>query len=77
MKVVYTPSAKCVDYIGQSFSQVKKGRTQDYFRNSMLEYFSKWGNWFEFFVLYLAWPIGKILAVVAEIFGAEKEEDRK
>ncbi len=77
MKVVYTPSARCIDYVGKSFSQVKKGRTQDYFRNSMLEYFSKWGSWFEFIILYLAWPIGKLMAVVAEIFGVEKEEDRK
>ncbi len=73
MKVVYTPSVKCVDYIGKSFSQVKRGETQKYFRNSMLEYFSKWGNWFEFIVLYLAWPIGRILAFVADILGREKK----
>ncbi|MDA3840517.1 MAG: glycosyltransferase family 2 protein [Patescibacteria group bacterium] len=72
MKVVYNPGAKCVDYVGKSFSQVKRGRTQEYFRNSMLEYFSKWGNWFEFVVLYLAWPIGKLLAFVADTLKIEK-----
>ena len=73
MKVVYNPSAKCVDHIGKSFSQVGRGRTQDYFKNSMLEYFSKWGNWFEFLILYLAWPIGKFLAFVADIFNPKKD----
>lgn len=75
MKVVYNPEAKCIDYIGKSFSQVKRGRTQDYFRNSMLEYFSKWGNWFEFLVLYLAWPVGKFLAFIFS--GIEGFKDSK
>jgi len=74
MKVVYTPSVKCIDYVGKSFSQVKRGKTQGYFRNSMLEYFSKWHSWFEFIILYLAWPFGIFLAFIADILKLEKKE---
>lgn len=41
-EVWYTPVARCLDYVGASFGQVKRGQSQKYFRDSMLEYFGKW-----------------------------------
>ncbi len=54
-QVWYTPTAKCVDYVGQSFNQVKKGQTQNYFMSSQLKYFKKWHTKFEYYLLRLAW----------------------
>ncbi len=54
-KVYYTPVAKCVDLVGQSFGQVNRFITQKYFRDSMLEYFKKWHGIGNYLVLYLAW----------------------
>jgi len=54
-KVKYTPVAKCVDYIGQSFSLVGRGKKQRMFRDSMLKYFKKWHSRLEYFVLKIAW----------------------
>lgn len=65
-EIWYTPVAACTDYIGGSFSQVKRGRTQDYFRNSMLEYFKKWQPKWQYTILKMAWPIGKSVALIAE-----------
>lgn len=63
-KVMYNPEAVCIDYIGKSFSQVKRGKTQKYFRDSMIKYFKKWGSFWEVIVLYLAWPIGMAIAYI-------------
>jgi len=57
-KIMYTPITKCIDYIGQSFKQVKRGKTQIYFRNSMLKYFRKWHPAWQYWILKLTWPIG-------------------
>ncbi len=57
-KVMYTPAAECIDYVGKSFSQVKKGKTQRYFRDSMLKYFRKWHPAWQYWLLSLSWPIG-------------------
>ena len=57
-KIMYTPITKCIDYIGQSFKQVKRGKTQIYFRNSMLKYFRKWHPAWQYSILKLTWPIG-------------------
>jgi GT2 family glycosyltransferase len=65
-QVWYTPSAKCVDYVGQSFSQVKRGKTQKYFRDSMLKYFKKWHTGLEYWILRIVWPIGIIIAWIGE-----------
>ena len=65
-EVWYTPDAKCVDFVGQSFSQVKRGTTQKYFRNSMLKYFKKWHSPIEYSILKFVWPIGMFIAWTAE-----------
>lgn len=61
-QVWYTSVAKCVDYAGQSFSQVKRPVTQKYFRDSMLKYFKKWHPKWQYRILKFVWPIG--LAIV-------------
>jgi hypothetical protein len=42
-EVWYNSKAFCVDYVGQSFSLLKRGRAQKYFLDSMLKYFKN-GN---------------------------------
>lgn len=54
-EVWYTPAAKAIDYVGQSFSQVGTGRKQKYFRRSMLQYFAKWQGPVSTGILWLAW----------------------
>ncbi|MEI7452436.1 MAG: glycosyltransferase family 2 protein [Candidatus Falkowbacteria bacterium] len=56
-EVWYTPVAVCTDYVGASFSQVKRGQTQQYFRDSMLSYFQKWEAPWKYQILKLAWRI--------------------
>jgi len=45
MKVVYTPTVKCVDYVGKSFALVGGLKKQKYFTRSMVQYFKKWHPW--------------------------------
>lgn len=68
-KVMYAPTVKCVDYVGQSFKQIKRGRAQKYFRDSMLKYFKKWQPVWQYWLLAFAWPIGQFLAFVLEKAG--------
>jgi GT2 family glycosyltransferase len=56
-EVWYTPEAECLDYIGQSFKQVKKNKTQKYFADSMLAYFKKWESPIQFNILAIAWKL--------------------
>ncbi len=55
--VYYTPSAKAIDYVGLSFSQVKTKRKQKYFRDSMLLYFKKWKKRYQLYILKIAWQL--------------------
>lgn len=61
-EVWYTPEAECIDYIGKSFAQVSRNKTQKYFQNSMLTYFKKWHSKTEYVLLKIAWIFGKIIA---------------
>ena len=54
-EVWYSPAAECLDYVGQSFNQVKRSRTQKYFRDSMLKYFAKWEKPWQSWILKIAW----------------------
>jgi len=65
-EVWYTPIAKCIDYVGQSFKQLPRGKAQKYFRDSMLKYFKKWHPAWQHWLLKLAWPIGLLLTWVGE-----------
>lgn len=59
-EVWYTPEATCLDYVGQSFAQVKRGQAQKYFSDSMLKYFQKWGKQWEYYILQAAWRVMRI-----------------
>ena len=56
-QVWYSPVAQAHDYVGQSFSQLPRGRAQAYFRSSMLSYFRKWEPAWQSRVLSLAWKL--------------------
>ena len=59
-EVWYTPAAICLDYVGQSFKQVKRGQGQKYFSASMLQYFQKWGKRWEYVVLKITWGLVRL-----------------
>lgn len=54
-KIIYTPQAKAIDHIGQSFKQINTNQKQLYFRNSMLHYFNKWEGKIPAMIIKLAW----------------------
>ncbi len=54
-EVWYQPGAACLDYIGQSFKQVKRQGKQKYFRDSMLVYFRKWEPKWQAQILTYVW----------------------
>ncbi|NLZ74365.1 glycosyltransferase family 2 protein [Candidatus Falkowbacteria bacterium] len=56
-EVWYTPVGACLDYVGQSFKQVKRGQAQKYFSDSMLKYFQKWEATWKFKILKFIWKI--------------------
>jgi len=66
-QIAYTPIVACVDYVGQSFKQVRVYPKQRMFSASMLTYFRKHRPWREWaalaavrpFVLALAWVYDK------------------
>jgi hypothetical protein len=69
LEIWYTPESSCVDFVGQSFSQLPRIKAQKYFRASMLGYFKKWHPSWQVFILQIAWGIGIILT---KIFGKIK-----
>ncbi|MEI6529449.1 MAG: glycosyltransferase family 2 protein [Candidatus Falkowbacteria bacterium] len=60
-EVWYTPVAECVDYVGASFAQVKRGQAQKYFSDSMIKYFQKWEAPWQTKILKFVWSAIKIL----------------
>lgn len=56
-EVWYTPVAVAVDYVGQSFKQVKRPTTQRYFSQSMISYFAKWRSPWETSLLKVSWRL--------------------
>lgn len=60
-EVWYAPIAECVDYVGQSFAQVKRGQAQKYFSDSMIKYFRKWEPLWQARFLKFIWAAIKIL----------------
>lgn len=58
-EVWYTPAAQCLDYVGSSFSQVKRKQTQEYFSDSMLKYFKKWEAPWKYNLLKAVWRLVK------------------
>ncbi len=71
-EVWYNPNAFCLDYIGQSFSLLKRGRAQKYFSQSMIKYFKKWHPAWQSQILSFFWPLGKFLAIIFAVFKKNK-----
>lgn len=65
-KIMYTPEVKCIDFVGKSFGLLKRGKSQEYFRDSMIKYFVKWQPTWQAMILKIVWPIGIALAEVGE-----------
>ena len=57
-EVWYNAQAECLDYVGQSFSLLKRIKAQKLFRDSMLKYFEKWQARWQYFLLKFFWLIG-------------------
>lgn len=57
-EVWYNSQAECLDYVGQSFSLLKRKKAQKLFRDSMLKYFKKWQPRWQYFLLKIFWLIG-------------------
>jgi len=74
LEVWYTPSAKCLDYVGQSFNQVPVGKKQKYFRNSQLYYFKKYRPVWQCCMLKLAWIPGILIAWLGERMKIKEEK---
>ncbi len=67
-EVWYNPNTFCLDYVGQSFLLLKRGRAQKYFCDSMLKYFQKWHPNWQYQILKVTWPVGKFLTFIFSIF---------
>lgn len=67
-KVMYTPVCEAIDHVGQSFKQVKRNKSQRYFRDSMLKYFKKWHSYSQYLILKIAWPLGLLIADISSLF---------
>lgn len=60
-EVWYLPEATCLDYVGASFKQVKRAKTQEYFSASMVSYFAKWEPAWQSRVLKVVWQLVKLV----------------
>ncbi len=76
-KVMYCSSVKCIDYVGQSFAQVPRGKTQKYFKDSMLKYFKKWHPIWQYYFLKCFWPIGIFFVFLGSVLNFKKRNKRK
>lgn len=66
LKVMYTPSITCVDYVGQSFKQRDTVWKQKNFTKSMLTYWQKWEPWYKWMWIALLRPLAIGMAWVGE-----------
>ena len=65
-KIMYTPVVSCVDFVGKSFSQVKRYKTQQMFTDSMLKYFKKWHPGWRYLLLKICHPFALASVWVTE-----------
>ena len=65
-EVWYTSTAKAIDYVGQSFSQLPRVTKQKYFRNSMIAYFKKWYPTWQGELLGLGWEIAEAIVSLGD-----------
>jgi len=67
-EVWYSPEAKCIDYVGQSFRQLDLRKKQNYFKDSQLKYFKKWHSLGAYYILKLAWVLSAFMVFGAQVF---------
>lgn len=60
-EVWYSPAAHCLDYVAGSFNQVPRGLKQQYFRDSMLQYFRKWHAQKDYLILRSLWSVSRLI----------------
>ncbi|KKU12119.1 MAG: Glycosyl transferase family 2 [Parcubacteria group bacterium GW2011_GWC2_45_7] len=65
-EVAYTPRARCVDYVGQSFRQVRLYPKQKMMTRSMLYYFKKHHPWWQYRILWILRPLALAAAWVGD-----------
>ena len=75
LEVWYTPAASCYDLVGQSFTQLPRLRAQKLFRASMLAYFKKWQPAWQYWILYLVWPVGMAITYIFTTLKFEKKDN--
>ncbi|MDO8505394.1 MAG: glycosyltransferase family 2 protein [bacterium] len=65
-EVAYTPVVKAVDYVGQSFKQVKFYPKQKMFTRSMVYYFKKHSPWWQYRLLWISRPVALSVAWIGD-----------
>ncbi|MDD4412294.1 MAG: glycosyltransferase family 2 protein [Patescibacteria group bacterium] len=75
LEVWYTPATQCIDLVGQSFKQLKGGKKQKYFKESMLKYFLKWHSQIAVLTIYLAWLIGGVIYNIGLMFSIKSKNN--
>lgn len=63
-EVWYNSQAECLDYVGQSFSLLKRKKAQKLFKDSMLKYFQKWQAKWQYFLLKYFWLFGTFFTLL-------------
>jgi GT2 family glycosyltransferase len=67
-KVAYNHSARCIDFVGQSFKQKRGLWQQKQFTKSMLQYFRKWEPWYKWIWIAAARPVGIVFSRLRDLF---------
>ncbi len=65
-EVAYTPSVQCIDYVGQSFKQVRLYPKQKMLTRSMIYYFKKHAPAWQWFALFCLRPFALAFVWVAD-----------
>ncbi len=66
-EIAYTPQVKAVDYVGQSFKQMRLYPKQKMFTRSMVTYFQKHSPWWQWRILWLLRPAALAVAWVGDL----------
>lgn len=76
-KIIYTPEFETIHARGQSFAKLKALKEQIIFNNSLLYYFKKHSNRFNYYLLLFFYPISLFLALLVEILESLKTTNLK
>lgn len=66
-RIMYNPSVKGIDLVGQSVKRMNGYQAQKMFLESMLKYFRKWEPEWQYWLLWLMCPIGLGMAWIADL----------